>query len=200
LRLRPKDPYFGQQDADARARRAAWQIDRGEVADAREALTSALRDSTDPTRDPSIPGAWISSFHASRGSIRTWLGRARARSGESPLPDWGAAEEEFARAVAAFADDPDVFVARALLGIEREAYRAARGGPPGEPTLRAIAADIERALTLEPGHAEAWVARGDLARLRGQPEPARAAYSRAVDLNPFLTHRLARLLSPPPEP
>ncbi|GAB4442979.1 MAG: serine/threonine-protein kinase [Chloroflexi bacterium OHK40] len=50
-----------------------------------------------------------------------------------------------------------------------------------------IAADIETALALDPNSVVAHLARGDAARILGDPEQALAAYTRAIELDPAAT-------------
>ncbi len=176
LQLAPEDAalryelgklYVAGQDYAAAEKELTRARDGGHSADDLPALLArALIGQRQPKRvldEIPVP-------EGARPELAAPLLALRARA-QLMLGDKAAAEQSLREADALRPDHPETLVTRAQLAV-------AAGDRANALTL------IDRAIAGDGKRADLWMMKGDLLRLEKQTEPARAAYRRALELDP----------------
>lgn len=101
-----------------------------------------------------------------RGQLRWMRGSRRRHRGLDPTPDYAAAEEDFARALAIRPESAAAETGRGMVRIYRGIYRLETLEDPRE-FLAAAEEDLTRALARSPDHGRAWMWRGVARFYRG---------------------------------
>src|SRR5204862_66793 len=117
-------------------------------------LARAEQDVDQALRLDKRPGAY-----SLRGTVRTYRALFRARKGQDPASELAAAEEDLGVPVAAFPGFVDPLIKRGLLHVEWGLHLRRTKSDRAAAELAAGAADLDRALAIEPDNVEAIAVR-----------------------------------------
>jgi serine/threonine-protein kinase len=101
-----------------------------------------------------------------RGQLRWSRGSARRHRGLDPMPDYLAAEADFARAIDLDPKSPAAWAWRGQVRVYHAIFAIERGGDP-RPALERSAEDCTKAIGLDAEHSRGWVWRGNGRFYRG---------------------------------